>query len=149
MKGWVGPKRKFVRPTVVAAVFILPGEAMVWLFRGPHLQTDGDLTAEIVLSLAVGPAMAIAIGLMVGFTVGERHHGLVAGTIASLCYATVTVATILLGFELDTEFDLFRVTENPALFFATVVMPFLVSTPLYGWLLHSRIGDCILSRLRL
>jgi hypothetical protein len=141
--------KQYLRPMVAAVPLTVPGATLVFLFWGLRLHPDGQIMAELVSSAIAGLAMAVAIGLMVGFIVGDRYEGTVAATVSSLCYAIVSIAVILVGYEIDMEIDHSGIPQDPALFAATVVMPFLATMPLYGWLLHSRGGKALLSRFGL
>ena len=140
--GW----RNYTRPLALAALFTVPGEAEVFVAWELYQHQDGDVMARL-LWVAVGAiVMTAVIGLMVGFIVVGRFEGVVAGVISSLCYGTVLVGGILASYQLDVAFDLFGVEKNPDLFILTGVVPTLLTTPLYGWLLHGKMGKALLAR---
>lgn len=139
----------YIRPLALAAVFTVPGQAMMFVYWGVVLYPDGDIVAKLLWTAASGIGMAVAIGLMVGFIVGGRYEGAIAGVISSFCYATVLIAAILIIYEVDVARDLFEVWRNPMLFVLTAVVPIFLTAPLYGWLLHSDFGKSLLARFGL
>jgi hypothetical protein len=139
----------YIRPLALAAVFTVPGQAMMFVFWGIVLYPDGDMAAKLLWTAASGVGMAVAIGLMVGFIVGGRYEGAIAGVISSFCYATVLIAAILISYKIDVALDMFGVRRDPKLFVLTGVVPTLLTTPLYGWLLHSDFGKSLLARIGL
>lgn len=139
----------YIRPLALAAVFTVPGEAMLFVFWGMVLYPDGDMVAKLLWTAASGVGTAVAIGLMVGFIVGGRYEGTIAGIISSFCYATVLVAAILISYEVDVALDVFGVRRDPMGFVLTGVVPTFLTTPLYGWLLHGKAGKALLSRIGL
>jgi len=139
----------YIRPFALAAVFTVSGEAMLFMYWLGTRYPDGDILANLFWTFASGVGMALAIGLMVGFIVGGRYEGLIAGVISSFCYATVLIAAILIIYEADVAMDLFEVRRNPMLFVLTAVVPIFLTAPLYGWLLHSDFGKALLTRIGL
>jgi hypothetical protein len=139
----------YIRPFVLAAVFTVPGEAMVFVYWGVVHYPDGDIVDKLFWAAAIGIGMAVAIGLMVGFVVGRRYEGTIAGIISSFCYATVLVAAILISYQVYVALDLFGVRRDPMHFVLTGVVPTVLTTPLYGWLLHGKAGKALLSRIGL
>lgn len=142
-------RSRYVRPLALAAVFTIPGVAMIFVLWGLVAYPDGDVVAKLLWSAASGIGMTVAIGLMVGFIVSGRYEGMIAGVISSFCYATVLVAAILICYEVDMVLDLFGVRGDPGLFVMTSVVPALLTTPLYGWLLHGKAGKAIFARFGL
>lgn len=141
--------RNYTRPLALAAVFTVSGNAEVFVAWELHHHQDGDVVVRLLWVAAAALIMAVTIGVMVGFIVGGRYEGLVAGVISSFCYGTVLVGGILASYELDVAIDLFGVEKDPELFILTVVVPTLLTTPLYGWLLHSKVGNALLARVGL
>ncbi|MBE9553471.1 MAG: hypothetical protein IMF05_08410 [Proteobacteria bacterium] len=141
--------RAYVRPLALAAVFTVPGEAMVFVCWGGAHCPDGDIVAQLLWGAASGAGMAVAIGLMVGFIVDGRYEGTIAGIISSFCYATVLVAAILIYYEVYVALDLFGVRGDPMRFVLTGVVPTFLTSPLYGWLLHGKAGKALLARIGL
>ena len=139
----------YIRPLALAAVFTVPGEAMLFVFWGMVLYPDGDMVAKLLWTAASGVGTAVAIGLMVGFIVGGRYEGTIAGIISSFCYATVLVAAILISYEVDVALDVFGARRDPMLFVLTGFVPTFLTAPLYGWLLHGKAGKALLSRIGL
>ena len=139
----------YIRPLALAAVFTVPGEAMLFVFWAMVLYPDGDMVAKLLWTAASGVGTAVAIGLMVGFVVGGRYEGTIAGIISSFCYATVLVAAILISYEVDVALDVFGVRRDPMRFVLTGVVPTFLTAPLYGWLLHGNAGKALLSRIGL
>lgn len=141
--------RIYIRPFALAAIFTVVGETMMFVLWGMVLYSEGDVLARLLWAVVDAFAMSAVIGLMVGFIVGGRYNGAVAGVISSFCYATVLVAGILICFELDIVLGLFGIRNNPKLYIITVLLATLLSTPLYGWLLHSDKGKALFSRIGL
>lgn len=139
----------YIRPLVLAAVFTVPGEGILFVYWGVMLYPGGDIVAQLIWTAASGIGTAVAIGLMVGFIVGGRYEGTIAGVISAFCYATVLVAAILISYQADVALDLFGARNNPMLFVLTGVVPTFLTAPLYGWLLHSNLGKALLSRIGL
>ena len=142
-------RRHYIRPLALAAVFMVAGAAMLFVLWGVVLHPDGDSAARLLWAIANAIVMAAAIGLMVGFIVGERYKGGIAMVVSSFCYATVLVAGILVNYEIDLTNDLFGFRRDPALFVQTIVLPAILTAPLYGWLLHGNPGKALLARLGL
>ncbi|MEN8197684.1 MAG: hypothetical protein ABFS30_14405 [Pseudomonadota bacterium] len=139
----------YIRPFALAAVFTVPGEAMMFVYWGAVRYPDGDIMAKLLWAAAVGIGMAVAIGLMVGFVVGGRYEGTIAGVISSFCYATVLIAALLISYEVYVALDMFEVRRDPMRFVLSGVVPTLLTTPLYGWLLHGKAGKALFSRIGL
>ena len=139
----------YLRPFALAAFFLVPGEAAVFVLWEVTLPSEGSIMARLIWAVVDAIIMTAAIGLLVGFIVGERYEGAVAALIASCCYAIVLFGGILVCYEIDLELDLFGVRHNPELFVLSGIVPALLSTPLYGWLLHSNFGKSLLARIGL
>jgi hypothetical protein len=137
----------YIRPLALAAVFTVPGAAILFVYWGMVLYPDGDIVAKLLWAAASGIGMAVAIGLMVGFIVGGRYEGAIAGVISSFCYATVLVAAVLISYEVDVVLDLFGIRRDPMRFVLTGVVPTFLTAPLYGWLLHGKVGKALLARI--
>jgi vacuolar-type H+-ATPase subunit I/STV1 len=142
-------RKRYGRPLVLAALFTLPGAAAAFVFWGMLVNPGGNVLAQLFCAVASGIGMTLAIGLMVGFIVSGRYEGAIAGVISSFCYATVMIAVILICYEVDMALDLFGARRDPALFVMTSVVPALLTTPIYGWLLHGKLGKAIFTRLGL
>lgn len=141
--------RVYIRSFAAAAVFTVPSEAMVYVLWGMVLYPDGNIVAKLIWTAVDAVVMALAIGLMVGFIVGQRYEGAVAAVISSFCYAIVLFGGILIGYEIEMEMDLFGVQHDTELFVLTSIVPALLTAPLYGWLLHSKAGKALLVRVGL
>lgn len=139
----------YIRPFAVAAAFTVPGEAMAFVYWGVVLYPGGDLATKLLWTAASGVGITVAIGLMVGFIVGGRYEGTIAGVISSFCYATVLIAATLISYEVDVAMDLFGVRHDPMRFVLTGVVPAFLTAPIYGWLLHGDAGEALLSRIGL
>lgn len=142
-------RSRYVRPLALAAVFTIPGAAMTFVLWGLVVHPGGDVGTKLFYAAASGIGMSVAIGLMVGFIVSGRYEGTIAGVLSSFCYATVLVAAILICYEADMLLDIFGIHRDPWLFVETSVVPALLTTPLYGWLLHGRAGKILLARVGL
>lgn len=134
---------------MVAVGFTLAGDAMTFALWGFVWYPGGETLAKLFWITVNTLALSLAAGGMVGFIVGNRYRGTVAGVVAALCYATVMIAGLMARYELDLAFGLFRVSHDPVGFILTGMLPALVCAPFYGWLLHSRVGQSLLSRLGL
>ena len=139
----------YIRPLALAAFFLVPGEAAMFVLWEVTLPSEGSVMARLIWAAVDAVLMTAAVRLLVGFIVGQRYEGAVAAVIASCCYATVLFGGILVCYEIDLELDLFGVRRNPDLFILTSIVPALLSTPLYGWLLHSDFGKSLLARIGL
>lgn len=142
-------RSRYFRPLVLAAFFALPGAAITFVFWGLVVSSGGDVRAKLLYAVASGVGETVAVGFMVGFIVSGRYEGMIAGVISSLCYATVLIAATLICYEIDMALNLFGVPRDPGLFFMTSVVPALLTAPLYGWLLHGRMGKALFARLGL
>jgi len=139
----------YIRPMVIAGFFAFAGLAILVFFH-EFSPDSGIRIGDRLLSAALGAAfMAVAIGAMTGFVVGNRYKGAIAAVLSAFCYAMVWIAGILIGFELDMKFDLFESDESPLSYILAVTIPALLTAPLYGWLLHSGLGRDLLARLGL
>jgi hypothetical protein len=139
----------YLRPMVLAALFIVAGQVWISLQWGTEREPGGDMGAGWLWNLAVTMVTVFAIGLMTGFIVGMRYDGFVAGVIAACCYVTVLTATILICFDFDMALGLFGAAQDPKLVIGVSLALVLGTAPLFGWLLYGRWGMSLMSRIGL
>ena len=139
----------YIRPMVLAAIFVVAGQIWVYAQWGAERESAGDLADSCLWNAIVTVITVMSIGLMSGFITGTRYEGFVAGVIAACCYVTVLTATILICFELDMTFGLFGMSRDPKEVIGVSLALVLAGAPVFGWILHSRPGKAALGRVGL
>jgi hypothetical protein len=71
-----------------------------------------------------------------------------ATTAGAVCFSVLAFCTFLC-YRLDHVLGLFGAREAPVLFIAGGLVPALLGSALYGWLLHSHKGATLLARVSL
>lgn len=139
----------YLRPILLAAMFIAVGQGVTYVKWGTIWTPDYDNSATWFWSAFISALAALAVGLMTGLVAGRRYDGAIAAGIAACCYATVLIAALLICFELDYSLELFEIRYEAKSFIIGSLFAVLASAPLFGWLLHSRAGKALLTRIGL
>jgi hypothetical protein len=138
----------FTRPITVAITFTLLGEALIFFVWGVHLFPVGALWRKAVWTGTCGVAMGATIGALVNIVVIGRMDGRRAVLWSGLLYFVVLAFCTFLCFHIDLATGSgFGAQEAPILFVVGGVMPALISSFAYSWLLFSEKGSKLLSRL--
>lgn len=134
-------RREFVPPIVIAVAFTMIGEMMILLFWGILMFPSGSLGPAFAWTFTCGLAMGATIGALINVIVTGRLEALAAAIWSGVIYFIVLAACTGLCFRIDLAVgSRFGAEEAPALFILGGLIPALVTTPLYGWLLHSDTG---------
>lgn len=139
----------YMRPVVLAAVFIVTGQVVAYVQWGTVWDSAHDNAAGLFWSAIISAMTALAAGFMAGLVAGRRYEGAMAGAIAACCYAIVLIAALLICFELDHALGLFEIRYDPKSFIIGSLGAVLLSAPLFGWFLHSRTGKNLLRHIGL
>ena len=139
---------EFVQPIVVATALTFGGEMLILLVWGVWLFPGGGLLPKFVWTATCGIAMGATIGALTILFVAGRLWGRTAALVAAgLSFGVLSFCTILC-YRLDLALDLFGARPAPTFFVAGGLIPALLGSGLYGWLLHSQTGSSLLARAR-
>ncbi len=140
-------RRDFVRPIILAIALTFLGEMAILLIWGRFLFPAGDFIAKLLWTAVCGLAMGATIGALVTLLVTGRLQGVrvILGT-ATLYLGVLSLCT-LLCYQIDLDLNLFGARQAALLFIAGGMVPAVVSTFLYVWLLYSHKGRRFLARL--
>ena len=142
-------RAQFVRPIVVAMALTIFGELLILYMWGIALFPAGSLASKLVWTVTCGIAMGATIGSLVNVFVTGRIRPRIAALISSLIYFAVLSFCVGLCYQIDLSLRLFGAVEAPALFILGGLIPALLTSVLYGWLLHSARGQAALARVGL
>lgn len=140
-------KKDYLRPTIVAMALSAIGEATYFVLWGLVLFPGGNVLAKFTWTATCVVAMGAVIGVGVAAFVMERLDGKAAALGTAFVYAAVLSACTLICAHLDRQFDYFGGASQPTLFLAAGLIPAVLSSALYAWLLYSGLGRTILQRL--
>lgn len=140
---------EFVRPIVVVTALTLGGEMMIFLIWGLGIFPDGELLPKFVWTATCGVAMGATIAALTILLVTGRLEGRRAAAAAGVISFAVLAFCTFLCYRLDLSLDLFGARAAPELFVSGGLVPALLGSALYGWLLHARRGASLLARLGL
>lgn len=138
---------EFVHAITVAIAMTFLGEMVIFLLWGLVLFPARELVAKFLWTGICGIAMGAVIGAAVNVFVTGRHEGRPAAGFAALISFSVLSFCTVLCYRLDLTFGLFGAKTDPVLFIAGGLLPALVGSGLYGWVLYSRTGRTLLARL--
>jgi hypothetical protein len=138
-----------VRPIVVALAMTLAGEAVILLVWGVVLFPAGALWHKLWWAMICGAAMGLSIGALVNLIVTGRLTPRYAAPVAALIYLSVLLLCVGLCFRIDQAAGLFGANEAPLLFILGGVVPALLTSVVYAWLLYGTRGQKILVRFGL
>ncbi len=138
-----------VRPIAVAIVFTLVGEVLIFLIWGIGIFPKGTLWRKLVWTITCGVAMGATIGALVNLFVTGRLRTRTAAVTAAAIYFSVLAFCIGLCFEIALSVNYFGAREAPVLFIPGGLIPALVTSFGYSWLLYSDSGEAILTRVGL
>lgn len=139
----------YLRPITVAMALAAMGEAIYFVVWGLWLFPEGDVLAMAAWTATCVVAMGAVIGAGVIAFVVERVVGLAAVICSAAIYAVVLSACTLICASLDSHFDYFGGATAPTLFVLAGLIPAILTSGVYGWLLYSRAGNGILLRVGL
>lgn len=136
----------YIRSLLVAAVLIFTGEAAGFVVWGLILHPEEDHFYKFLWTMLDALVMAVTVGLLAGLVADRRYDGVLAGLLASLCYAIVLVAGLLASYKIDLETNRFGAGPLMRGHIVSSLVTALIMSPLYGWLLHSKRGRTLLKR---
>jgi hypothetical protein len=139
----------FVRPITVAIAFTLLGELLIFYIWGIQLFPEGIVWKKLVWTITCGIAMGATIGAFVNITITGRLHGTRGGVVASLIYFSVLAFCVGLCYQIDLVVRFFGAREFPLLFILGGLVPALITSIAYSWLLFSAPGQSTLSKIGL
>lgn len=125
------------------------GEATYFVVWGLWLFPEGDVLAKLGWTVVCVVAMGAVIGAGVVAFVIDRQVGILAIVVTAVIYAAVLSICTVICANVDRHFDYFGGATEPTLFVLAGLIPAILSSGLYAWLLHSRRGQSILARVRL
>lgn len=135
----------FVRPISVALSLTLLGEAIIFVVWGIYLFPVGNLSTKLVWTGTCGIAMGATIGGLVNVKVTGRLDGNKAAFWSGSIYFAVLGFCTVLCFQIDLATgSQFGAQQAPLLFVGGGIIPALITSLVYSWLLHSRGGNALL-----
>jgi len=130
--------------------FTLLGEFLILLIWGVYLFPGGVFFHKAVWAGTCGLAMGATIGAAVNLVVTGRRAGRTAAILSSTIYFMTLALCTILCFQIDRATgSQFGALQAPVLFVAGGLIPAFATSIVYSWLLYSKAGANLLSRLGL
>ncbi len=142
-------RRQVVRPVAVAIAFTLAGEVLIFLIWGISLFPVGAIWRKLIWTTTCGVAMGASIGAFVNVFVTGQLRPPKAPIAAAAIYFSVLAFCVALCYQIDLSIGFFGAREAPWLFILGGLIPALVTSYAYAWLLYSNSGQAILTRVGL
>lgn len=101
-----------------------------------------DMPSVTAMEVAVG----LVIGSLVNIFVTGRLQSYKAALTAGLIYFTVLAFCVWLCYQIDLSIGLFGAHESPRLFVLGGLVPAMLTSVVYAWILYSQTGRALLDR---
>ena len=128
---------QMVRPITVAIALTITGEIIYFLLWGVVWFPEGDLWRKLGWTATCGLAMGATIGALVLLFVTGRFTGRRALAAAGAVYAGTLLYCTALCFLIARSVDYFGANSDPSLFVGGSVVPIVLTTVIYAWLVTS------------
>ncbi len=93
--------------------------------------------------------MGATIGALVNVVVTGRSPARSAAITSAVIYFSVLAFCVGLCYQIDTSIGFFGANEEPILFILGGLVPALLTSVAYAWLLYSEAGQAFLGRIGL
>ena len=138
-----------IRPIAVAVLFTVVGEIIYFLLWGVIWFPAGELWRKVGWTATCGLAMGIVIGAVVLLLAMQSRKRPPALTVTGAVYAGVLLYCTALCLLIARSVGYFGANSDPALFIGGSVIPIIVSTGFYAWLVATENGAKALARIGL